>query len=232
MSLRKSICYKKPKPKSLPYLFFIHISNSPTCLLTLKKNIDPLNPFAKWFSGFFFHFCFHIISFLLFIFCNPLYEVVVVWLPIPTPYNPEWVVWESMCLVFFVERFLCDIFIGGNCIFCVKFPKNESFNCLFFVCHFLIGCERSMGWEMGKTSNYLMGLSLKWIYFIKPLPFLTWNASTLYSQAALISLLTCRHLVEVVVDKQKGKAAGTVLELSKFESNRLALTKFVLFAAN
>lgn len=59
-----------------------------------------------------------------------------------------------------------------------------------------------------------MGASFKWIYFIKPLPFLTWNASLLYSQAALISLLTCRHLVEVVVGKQKGKAAETVLKLS------------------
>lgn len=145
---------KKPKPKSLPYLFFIHIFNSPTCL-TPKKNIDPLNPFAKWFSGFFFHFCFQIISFLLFIFCNPLFEVVVVRLPVPTPYHPEWVVWDSMCLVFFVERFLCDIFIGGNRIFCVKFPKNETFNCLFFVCHFLIGCKRSIGVGSGKKRSII-----------------------------------------------------------------------------
>jgi len=115
MLLKKSIFYTKKSRKTLPYLFFIHMSGSS---LTLKKkhNIDPLKLFTKWFSGFF-----SIFVFVFGFFFATLYKVVVVCFPYP-PRIPIWVVWVSIFCHVFKECFLCDIFIGGNRIFCVKFP--------------------------------------------------------------------------------------------------------------
>jgi len=104
---------KVGKPYLTCFLFTCRAHPSPS---KKKHNIDPLKLFTKWFSGFF-----SIFVFVFGFFFATLYKVVVVCFPYP-PRIPIWVVWVSIFCHVFKECFLCDIFIGGNRIFCVKFP--------------------------------------------------------------------------------------------------------------
>jgi len=112
---KKYLLHKKKvwKPYLTCFLFTCRAHPSPS-----KKNIISIHwnylpngslgsfPFLFSYSVFFF---------------ATLYKVVVVCFPY-SPRIPIWVVWVSIFCHVFKECFLCDIFIGGNRIFCVKFP--------------------------------------------------------------------------------------------------------------
>lgn len=105
----------------MPYLFFIHMSSSSLNLLPIKKkkeyrSIETICQMVLSILVFY--------SVPLFFFLQP--SMRWWWFAIRThPVFQYRVVWISIfcfLLVFKDCFFVCDIFIGGNRIFCVKFP--------------------------------------------------------------------------------------------------------------